>query len=402
MTIHNLKFRDDEVLISIGAKRSTVAGYVSNSDISRILTKSGTSHYLDIDGVILTERKAAISLEAQLMKWVGEIDISETSDWIVLFPFDKVIYVAFLDVAENYVSVAEERLITFDELNLIRREARADEFRNYDFLLINGGELTEVVKGAGFSGIATDSTTQLPIVLHVKPSGKGRSFWLKKKTEFAKVFAPLAGVFALIAAAWVWQNYEPKQQTNHVVIAPKSAKNIGYQLTALAHIIQLAKPLLHHGIREISVTADSIVFTGELVPGNVDFPRLQEIALKLNAQLDLNHSGWRIYQFALDYPHQAKVELRPLVNTVQSIIEIDNNHIIESRIGVVRDRSKLGKDRTDQLSANLIGVDAASIQSLGDAFKNKEIFGKLIKAHLSRSAEGLWTSLKLDIEIKGS
>jgi hypothetical protein len=401
MTVHKLKFNDEDVDISVSATRSTIQGFAGNAEVSKLLMKAGTSFFLNIDGVILSEKKQAISLEAQLMSWVGEIDTSDTNDWIVLLPFDEKVYVAFLDVAQNYVSVAEERIVDFDDIGDIRSEARNDENAYYEFMLIDGGKLTQDVLKLNLSPICIDSKTNKPILLEVKQNIRSRQFTLKKSTNLLTVFAPILIALIVFFLFYFWVTSEPEVPEEILKPEPKASQDIGYQLLGIADIVAQANKLIHHDIAQINIKGDSVAFVGSYVSGKTDYKRLVAIAAEMKGQISIAGSTWRMHSLINQYERQPLVPLKSLDDTTRMLVEIDAAHVVGVSIGTGRDLGPLGKERIDKISLGATGFNEHAIASLGKEFKEHEIYGRVVSASIVRPKTGLWNTLTIDIQLKG-
>lgn len=253
--------------------------------VNKRLSALKKKYYLESEGFIFFDEGRAISIAAQIVKWINT-DIRAGKHYIFL-PFDNIVHVATIRVQPDYILVEKEDLLAFEDcMELIRSNPLECQVADL--------------------GRLSDAFTQHNIALkdlyiNLEP-GKNNPFLLKRGYNLAELslsaLIPCIGaglVFLLLSTLEVKEIQETAIQP--VRAQPESTIQIATDLETVAALLGEFSALLAYELDNIKIKKTS---TGYLTSatGRYDqsfsLDRLYRLAEELDGRFSLQKDNWTL------------------------------------------------------------------------------------------------------------
>ena len=329
--IETIKIGEREIDLCINAESQTLPEerrhwlYV-NKQLSAVKKK----YYLESEGFIFLDEGKAISIAAQIVKWI-HTDIRPGRHYIFL-PFDNIVYMATIRVQEDYILVEKEDLLPFEDcVRLIR----------------NNPMECQVAELGKLSNAFTQHNIALKDLYINLDAGKNNPYLLRRGYNLAELFlvtmVPFIGAGIIFALSLTINVKDIKETTiKPPPVKLKSTTRIDSDLDAVSALLGDFTVLLAYKLEKIQIKKTSKGYntsaTGEYEQA---FPltRLYRIARQLDGKFSLQKNNWTINSSLFKPPAGETVELRPLPASFEQYrrFAIANNAHF-SVIGVNRNR----------------------------------------------------------------
>ena len=276
--------------------------------VNKRLSALKKKYYLESEGFIFFDGGRAISIAAQIVKWI-HTDIRAGRHYIFL-PFDNTVYVATIRVQSDYILVEKEDLLPFEDcMELIRSNPLECQVANL--------------------GRLSDAFTQHNIALkdlyiNLEP-GKNNPFLLKRGYNLGALslsaLVPCIGaglVYLLSSTIKVEEIRETAIQP--VQAQPKSAIQVATDLETVAALLGEFSVLLAYDLDNISIKKTSKGYLTSAT-GRYDqsfsLGRLNRIAEELEGSFSLQKNNWTLNSSLFKPPAGKTVELVPLATSFE-------------------------------------------------------------------------------------
>lgn len=358
--------------------------------VNKRLSALRKKYYLESEGFIFFDEGRAISIAAQIVKWI-HTDIRAGRHYIFL-PFDNVVYVAAIRVQADYILVEKEDLLPFEDcMELIRSNPLECQVAHL--------------------GRLSDAFTQHNIALkdlyiNLEP-GKNNPFLLKRGYKLAELslaaLVPCIGaglVFLLSSAIEVKEIRENTLQP--VRVAPKSAIRVATDLETVAALLDEFSVLLAYDLDNISIKKTA---KGHLTSatGRYDqsfsLARLDRIAEELEGSFSLQKNNWTLNSSLFKPPAGTTADLVPLATSFERyrLFAAASN----ARFSIVGSSRK--RDATHGIIE--LGIDYPNRHVLrlwGRQLQQTALHGHVQSAEIATRNNSGWKNLTLIIEIIGT
>ena len=358
--------------------------------VNKRLSALKKKYYLESEGFIFFDEGRAISIAAQVVKWI-HTDIRAGRHYIFL-PFDNVVYVATIRVQPDYILVEKEDLLAFEDcMELIRRNPLECQVADL--------------------GRLSDAFTQHNIALkdlyiNFEP-GKNNPFLLKRGYNLAELFllalVPCIGaglVYLLSSTIDVRDIQETAIQT--VRVEPESTIQVATDLEAVAALLGEFSVLLAYGLDDVKIKKTSKGYlTSATGRYHQSFPleRLNRVAEELEGSFSLQKDDWTLNSSLFRPPAGKTAGLVPLETSFERYRRFAAaSHARFSIIGSSRTRDaakgiiELGIDYPNR---HLLRLWARQLQQA-------PLHGYLQDAGVTTRRHSGWNNLTLIIEIIGT
>ncbi len=358
--------------------------------VNKRLSALKKKYYLESEGFIFFDEGKAISIAAQIVKWI-HTDIRAGRHYIFL-PFDNIVYMGTIRVQSDYILVEKEDLLAFEDcIELIRSNP----------LECQVAEL----------GRLSDAFTQHNVALkdlHINlDPGKNNPFLLKRGCNLAELsllaLVPCVGaglVSLFLSTVDVREIKETRVQP--VVARPTSAIRVATDLEALAALLDEFSVLLAYNLDNISIkkTAKGYLTSASgRYHQSYSLARLNRIAADLEGGFSLQKNNWTLNSSLFKPPPGKTADPVPLTASFEQYRQF-------AAAGNAR-FSIIGSSRKRDATRGLIelGIDYPNRQLLrlwGRQLQQASLHGHLQNAGIAAGRHSGWKTLTLTIEITGS
>lgn len=358
--------------------------------VNKRLSALKKKYYLESEGFIFFDEGKAISIAAQIVKWI-HTDIRAGRHYIFL-PFDNVVYLGTIRVQSDYILVEKEDLLAFEDcIELIRSNP----------LECQVAEL----------GRLSDAFTQHNIALkdlHINlDPGKNNPFLLKRGCNLAELsllaLVPCVGaglVSLFLSTVDVREIKETRVQP--VVARPTSAIRVATDLEAVAALLDEFSVLLAYNLDNISIKKTA---TGYLTSatGRYDqsysLARLDRIAADLEGSFSLQKNNWTLNSSLFKPPPGKTADPVPLATSFEQYRQFAATS--NARFSII------GSSRKRDAARGLIelSIDYPNRQILrlwGRQLQQAALHGQLQNTGIAAGRHSGWKTLTFTIEITGS
>ena len=358
--------------------------------VNKRLSALKKKYYLESEGFIFFDEGKAISIAAQIVKWI-HTDIRAGKHYIFL-PFDNIVYTATIRVQSDYILVEKEDLLAFEDcMELIRNNP----------LECQVAEL----------GRLSDAFTQHNIALkdlHINlDPAKNNPFLLKRGYNLAELFlltlVPCIGaglVFLLSSAIDVKEIKETAIQP--IRTEPKSTVRIATDLEAVATLLDEFSVLLAYNLDNISIKKTSKGYLTSAT-GRYDqsfsLDRLTRIAGELEGSFSLQKDNWTLNSSLFEPPAGKTAGLVPLETSFEQYRRFAAAS--NARFSIIGSSRK--RDATQGIIE--LGIDYPNRHVLRlwvGQLRQTAPHGRLQNAGISTRRNSGWKNLTFVIQITGA
>ena len=358
--------------------------------VKKRLSALKKKYYLESEGFIFFDEGKAISIAAQIVKWI-HTDIRPGKHYIFL-PFDNVVYVATIRVQPDYILVEKEDLLAFEDcMELIRSNP----------LECQVAEL----------GRLSDAFTQHNIAikdLHINlDPGKNNPFLLKRGYNLAELsllaLVPCIGAGLVFLLSSTIEVKEIKETVIQPVRAePESTIQIATDLETVAALLGEFSVLLAYDLDNIKIKKTSKGYLTSAT-GSYDqsFPldRLYRLAEELEGSFALQKDNWTLNSSLFKPPAGKTAGLVPLETSFERYRQFAAAS--NARFSII------GSSRKRNATKGIIelGIDYPNRQLLRLWVRQLErsaLHGYLQDVGITTRRNSGWKNLTLIIEITGT
>lgn len=276
--------------------------------VNKRLSALKKKYYLESEGFIFFDEGKAISIAAQIVKWI-HTDIRAGKHYIFL-PFDNIVYVATIRVQSDYILVEKEDLLAFEDcMELIRSNPLECQVADL--------------------GRLSDAFTQHNIALkdlyiNLEP-GKNNPFLLKRGYNLAElslsVLVPCIGAGLVFLLSSTIEVKEIKETVILPVRAePGSTIQIATDLETVAALLGEFSVLLAYDLDNIKIKKTSKGYLTSAT-GSYDqsFPldRLYRLAEELEGSFSLQKDNWTLNSSLFKPPAGKTADPVPLASSFE-------------------------------------------------------------------------------------
>ena len=276
--------------------------------VTKRLSALKKKYYLESEGFIFFDEGKAISIAAQIVKWI-HTDIRTGRHYIFL-PFDNIVYVATIRVQSDYILVEKEDLLAFEDcMELIRSNPLE----------------CQVAKLGRLSDAFTQHNIALKdLYINLDP-GKNNPFLLKrgyKLTELSLLaLVPCIGAGLVYLLSSTIDVKEIKETTIQPVRAEaKSTVQIATDLEAVAALLDEFSVLLAYDLDNVSIKKTAKGYLTSAT-GRYDqafsLDRLNRIANELEGSFSLQKNNWTLNSSLFKPPAGKTADLVPLATSFE-------------------------------------------------------------------------------------
>ena len=358
--------------------------------VNKRLSALKKKYYLESEGFIFFDEGRAISIAAQIVKWI-HTDIRAGRHFIFL-PFDNIVYVATIRVQADYILVEKEDLLAFEDcMEMIRS---------------NPLECQVAELGALSGAFVQHNIALKDLYINLEP-GKNNPFLLKRGYNLAELSLPAlvpcigAGLFFLLSSTIEVKEIQ-ESAIQPVRAEPKSAIRIATDLETIAALLDEFSVLLAYDLDNISIKKSSDGYLTSAT-GRYDqsfsLERLHVIAQELEGSFSLQKNNWTLNS-SLFKPQAGKTaDPVPLATSFERYRQFAaTSYARFSIVGSSRKRDaatgiiELSIDHPDR---HILRLWVRQLQQLS-------LHGYLQSAALSVRRNSGWNNLTLIIEIIGT
>lgn len=358
--------------------------------VNKRLSALKKKYYLESEGFIFFDEGKAISIAAQIVKWI-HTDIRAGKHHIFL-PFDNAVYMATIRVQSDYILVEKEDLLSFEDcMELIRSNPLECQVANL--------------------GRLSDAFTQHNIALkdlyiNLEP-GKNNPFLLKRGYRLAELslLATVPGigaglVFLLLSTIEVKEVKETATQAARAEI--KSTIQITSDLEAVTALLGEFSLLLAYDLEKITIKKTSkgyLTSASGRYHQSFSLKRLYRIAEELEGSFSLQKNNWT-FNSSLFRPALGKsVDPVPLATSFEQYRQFAEANNAQFSI--------VGNSRKRDTAKGIIelGVDYPNRHVLRlwiRQLQQTALHGYLQQAGITTRKHSGWNDLTLIIEIIGT
>ena len=358
--------------------------------VNKRLSALKKKYYLESEGFIFFDEGKAISIAAQIVKWI-HTDIRSGRHYIFL-PFDNIVYTATIRVQSDYILVEKEDLLAFEDcMELIRSNPLE----------------CQVAELGRLSGAFTQHNIALKD-LHIDlDPAKNNPFLLKRGYNLAELFlltlVPCIGaglVFLLLSTIDVKEIKETAIQP--IRTEPKSTVRIATDLEAVAALLDEFSVLLAYNLDNISIKKTSkgyLTSASGRYDQSFSLDRLNRIAEELEGSFSLQKDNWTLNSSLFEPPAGKTADLVPLETSFEQYRRF-------AAAGNAR-FSIIGSSRKRDATQGIIelGIDYPNRHVLRlwvGQLRQTALHGRLQNAGISTRRNSGWKNLTFIIEITGT
>ena len=358
--------------------------------VNKQLTTVKKKYYLESEGFIFLDEGKAISIAAQIVKWI-HTDIRSGRHYIFL-PFDNIVYMGTIRVQEDYILVEKEDLLPFEDcVRLIR----------------NNPLECQVAELGKLSNAFTQHNIALKDLYINLDAGKNNPYLLRRGYNLAELFfvtmVPCIGA-GLIFALSLTINVKDLKETT-ILPAPtksKSAIQIDTDLGAVAALLTDFSVLLAYNLENIHIKKSSKGYnTSATGHYNQSFSlaRLNGIARELEGKFYLQKNSWTLTSSLFKAPPGETVELVPLADSFEQYRQfaVLNN----ARFSVIGTSQK--RDSAQGIIELTIDYpNPRALRQWAQQLRRMAPHGYLQNVDINTQKNAGWKNLTIKIEITGA
>ena len=347
-------------------------------------------YYLESEGFIFFDEGRAVSIAAQIVKWI-HTDIRAGRHYIFL-PFDNVVYLATIRVQADYILVEKEDLLPFEDcMELIRS---------------NPLECQVAELGRLSDAFVQHNIALKDLHLNLEP-GKNNPFLLKRGCNLAELslsaLVPCIGAGLVFLLASTIEVEEIRETAIQPVRAePRSAIQIATDLENIAALLGEFSVLLAYGLDDISIKKTPKGYLTSAT-GRYDqswsLDRLNAIAQELEGSFSLQKNNWTLNSSLFKPPAGETAYPVPLATSFERYRQLAAAG--PARFSIVgSSRKRNGSRGIIELSIDYPNrhVLRAWVRQLQQA----PLHGHLQDAGITTRRNSGWENLTLTIEITGA
>ena len=284
------------------------------------------SHYLESEGFVYFEEQPALSIAAQLVRWV-HTDIS-VGPYRVLLPFDTVVYSAAIQVHEDYILVENEALESFEQaLALIKANPETCQV----------GQLGKL--GASFEQHRIELQD---LRMELEP-GAGNPYRFRRGYTLGHAclgLGLLIGLLCLGIYAVGWLRAVEPAPLPRALSKPESNLQARADMQAVQELVAAFSVLLAYELRSITVSKAPKGYNTSAAGAyrsTMALPRLEELAKRLQGRVIVSGDGWTLNSSLFIPRTGVRAELLPLQESFEQYRQLAQQLNADYRImGVSR------------------------------------------------------------------
>ena len=358
--------------------------------VSKRLSALKKKYYLESEGFIFFDEGRAISIAAQIVKWI-HTDIQAGRHYILL-PFDNIVYVAAIRVQTDYILVEKEDLLAFEDcLDLIRSNPLE----------------CQVAELGRLSDAFLQHNISLKDLYINLDTGKNNPFQLKRGYNLWEL--SLLGLIPCISACLVvllisnTDVREMKETTQRTVRAePRSTIRIATDLEAVGALLNEFSVLLAYELDTISIKKSSEGYltsaTGRYVQ-SFSLDRLNRIADALDGAFSVQTTNWTLHSSLFKPPPGEDTDLTPLATSFERYRQFaEANHARFSIIGSSRKRDTA----KGIIELSFDYPNRTALRVWVRQLQQTIVHGYLQQAGIATDRHSGWRNLTITIEIIGT
>ena len=388
--IETININDREVELCINAGSVTLPEEGSRRlFISRQLSAVKKKYHLESEGFMFFDESKAISIAAQVVQWI-HADIQPGRHFIIL-PCDNVVYVATIQVHENYILVEKEDLLSFeDSMQLIRRNPLNCQVAEL-------GKLSHA--------FAQNNIELRDLHINLDP-GKNNPFLLKRGYRVSELLslgiAPVIVAWSVILLVSTIDVEEIKETTTQTLSKPQASARIDTDLNAIDALLAAFAVLLAYNLEDIQVQKTPKGYNATAT-GRYDqafsLARLNEIARQLEGRLSVQKNNWTLNSSLFKPPAGETEELLPLRVSFERYRRFAR--AVDARFSIIgisqKQRSALGV-----IELSMPQPNPYTLRQAVQLLQETNLHGYLQKARINTRPHAAWQNLTMTIEITGT
>ena len=380
-----------EIDLCINAESQTLpeerrAWLYVNKQLSAVKKK----YYLESEGFIFLDEGKAISIAAQIVKWI-HTDIRPGRHYIFL-PFDNIVYMATIRVQEDYILVEKEDLLPFEDcVQLIR----------------NNPLECQVAELGKLSNAFTQHNIALKDLYINLDAGKNNPYLLRRGYNLAELFlvtmVPCIGAGLIFALSLTIDVKDLEQATIKSLPAkPKSTIQIDKDLGAVMTLFSEFSVLLAYNLENIHVKKTAKGYNTS-ASGRYDqsfsLARLNRIARELEGRFHLQKNRWTLNSSLFKPAPGETVELAPLPASFENYRQFAiSSHARFSVIG-----SSQKRDAAQGLIELAFDYpNRSSLRQSTQRLQQMALHGYIQDVNINTQKNAGWKNLTIIIEITGT
>ena len=358
--------------------------------VNKQLTTVKKKYYLESEGFIFLDEGKAISIAAQIVKWI-HTDIRSGRHYIFL-PFDNIVYMGTIRVQEDYILVEKEDLLPFEDcVQLIRNNP----------LECQVAELGKLSNAFKQHNIALKD-----LYINLEP-GKNNPYLLKRGYNMVELslvtMVPFIGVGLIFMLSLTINVKDLEEATIKPLPAkPKSTIQIDKDLGAVAKLLTDFSVLLVYNLDNIHIKKTAKGYNTSAT-GRYDqsfsLARLNRIARELEGRFFLQKNSWTLNSSLFKPALGETVELVPLPVSFENYRQFAiSSHARFSVIGTSQKR-----DAAQGLIELAFDYPNSSVlQQSVQRLQQMALHGYIKNIDINTQKNAGWKNLTIIIEIIGT
>ena len=347
-------------------------------------------YYLESEGFIFFDEGRAISIAAQLVKWI-HTDIRPGRHYIFL-PFDNTVYLATIRVQTDYILVEKEDLLPFEDcIKLIKHNP----------LECQVAELGELSNAFTQHHIALND-----LYINLEP-GTNNPYLLRRGYSLSELalltLAPcvVAGLFYLFITNLEASKIRETTQTPPPP-KPESARQVDEDLDALAALLTDFSVLLAYDLENVSIKKTgagySVNATGSYLQ-SFSLERLHNLAQRLQGRFSVQKNRWTLTSSRFQPAAGETGDLAPLAISFEDYRQFAGAN--NARFTIV----SVNRKHNSVQGVVEIGYEHPAPSTLEHWVRQLQqgaLHGYLKEARISARKNSGWNSMSIVIEITGT
>ena len=386
--IETISINDREVDLCINAESLTLPEEGRRLFINRQLSAVGKKHYLESEGFIFFDEGRAVSIAAQIVQWT-HTDLRAGGHFIVL-PCDHLVYVASIQVRDNYILVEKEELLSFEEsVRLVRNNP-------LDCQVAELGKLSRAFE---------QHKIELKDLRLNLGAGKDNPFLLKRGYTLGELFMLMATpLLCLGLAAVLWPLFPSKEDAPAMLApaAPMARVRIGADLEAVDGLLAAFAVLLAYNLETIQVQKAAKGYnataTGKYEQA-FSLARLEQIASRLQGRIVVQKDNWTLSSSLFKPPKGRAEALRPLAVSFEQYRRFAMAVNADFAIAGISQRRRWA---LGVIELRLPHPNRATLKQCARLLRQAGLHGQLLKLSVNAQPHGAWEDLNATVEITGS
>ncbi len=358
--------------------------------VNKLLSAVKKKYYLESEGFIFLDEGKAISITAQIVKWI-HTDIRPGRHYIFL-PFDNIVYMATIRVQEDYILVEKEDLLPFEDcVQLIR----------------NNPLECQVAELGKLSNAFTQHNIALKdLYINLDP-GKNNPYLLRRGYNLAELslltMVPFIGAGLIFMLSFTITVKDIEEATiKPLPTKPKSTIQIDTDLGAVMMLLTEFSVLLAYNLENIHIKKTAKGYNTS-ASGRYDqsfsLARLNRIAQELEGSFYLQKNSWTLNSSLFKPAAGETVELVPLTVSFENYRQFAiSSH---ARFSVISSRQK--RDTAQGLIELVFDYpNSSALQQSVQRLQQMALHGYIQDIDITTQKNAGWKNLRLIIEITGT